>query len=392
MRTIHLAKSGALKAKSRPADLRFSDIETSIKGCVPGEWTLFENQKSGESFIGFVNPTALPSAPCAFILSSKKFESPWDYIQTKLSLAVKKRLELTDYGKNARMVFGANDGLPGLIVDSFQNCALAQINTAGLDQFREKIKMELESLLSAQVYLLDNEEYRKAEGLPIYNDEFSLDTLKVIEGNLRFELSKERLQKVGFYYDHRENRSKLSLALARSSSSFKKGLDLFCYAGAWGMTMAKAGVESVDFVDQADFADEFSRNLKLNELMGEHEFHRKDGFQFLKETKNSYDIIVSDPPAFAKSPKGAKKALEGYQKLHRLCLRALRNHSYFAACSCTRYVDLKEFLATVESAARSTGSKVTLIDIGTQGPDHPCSGLSDKSNYLKYGLFLVEKL
>jgi 23S rRNA (cytosine1962-C5)-methyltransferase len=290
------------------------------------------------------------------------------------------------------MVFGGSDGLPGLIVDSFKNCALAQINTAGLDQFREKIKSELATSLGSPVFFLDNEEYRKAEGLPNYESELEINALEVSEGGLHFELSKNRIQKVGFYYDHRENRAKLSGMISRMNKKFQKGLDLFCYAGAWGMTMAKSGVAAVDFVDQADLASDFDRNLELNDLSGEHRFHRKDGFQFLKEIRNEYDIIVSDPPAFAKSPKGKKKALEGYQKLHRLCLRAIKNNSYFAACSCTRYVDLKEFLSTVEHAAKLSGSKVTLIDIGTQGLDHPCYGLDDKANYLKYGLFLVEKL
>ncbi len=102
--------------------------------------------------------------------------------------------------------------------------------------------------------------------------EFLKGDLEVKEGPLSFQLSKGRLQKVGFYYDHRENREKLSSALCRADKNFLKGLDLFCYAGAWGMTMAKSGVESVDFVDQADFEADFKSNLRLNGLEGEHIF------------------------------------------------------------------------------------------------------------------------
>lgn len=392
MRTIDLTKTGALKARNLPAELRLSDIESSIKGCAPGEWVFFENKKNKQSMMGFVNPMAAASSACAYVLITGKNESPWDYIKTQIKRALDVRISLTDYGKNARMIFGASDGLPGLIVDCFENCALAQINTAGLDFFREQIKAELEMLLDRQVHLLDNEEYRKAEGLPRYEENLTLEKLLVREGPLSFELPKDKLQKIGFYYDHRENRKKLSSWLNRASQELDTGLDLFCYAGAWGMTLAKAGVKRVDFVDQADFAQSFKNNLKLNSLEDSHTFHQMDGFEYLKGKDGAYDIIVSDPPAFAKSPKGARKALEGYQKLHRLCLKALKKRAYFAACSCTRYVDLKEFLGTVEQAAKVQGAKVSLIDIGTQGLDHPCSGLMDKSNYLKYGLFLVEKL
>lgn len=164
------------------------------------------------------------------------------------------------------------------------------------------------------------------------------------------------------------------------------------------MTMAKAGVDSVEFVDQGNFKETVSRNWKLNGLDGESVFERKNVFDFLKEKQKVteenelYDVVVSDPPAFCKSQKGAQKALEGYLKLHRGCFRILKDKSFLAACSCTRYVDLNEFIQNVNMAARQEGRRLTMLDIGTQGFDHPSYGFKDKSNYLKYVLFYAEKL
>lgn len=397
LRTVELNKNGAVKALSGNDELYVADMETSIKSCAPGEWVEFLDSRKKLRYFGYVNPFARHNAPAGRIVKAvgNQEKDPWTILAGLLSRAVGKRSLISDYGSNARMVYGASDGLPGLVVDAFENGVVTQINTAGLETFRDKIKSELERLLGREVFLLDNPAYREAESLPIRERDWCLDVLKIAEGDLRFEMPGDLLQKVGFYYDHRENRRKLSCYLKRLKHKPRLGADLFCYAGAWGITLRRAGVELVDFVDQGDFGEAVSRNCQLNGWEDKASFHRQDVFSFLKEKEREgkrYDVLVSDPPAFCKNPKGAKKAFEGYLKLHRACFRVLADKSFFAACSCTRYVDLETFSRNVASAARSEGVSLTLLDLGTQGFDHPSSGLNDKSNYLKYLLYYVEKL
>lgn len=399
MRVIELNKTGSLKARNSFCEFFLSDLETSIKSYAPGEWTYFVNPKRGESYIGFVNPMAQASSPCGFAIKKSAVDkgvNPWELVKELIESAIEKRSLISDYGTNGRMVYGLSDLLPGLIVDSFENCVLAQINTAGLDRFRDEIQKLLESLLKKPVYLLDNPEYRMSEGLPVYERDWSLERLEISEGDLKFHMPGQNLQKVGFYYDHRENRRKLSAYLGRLTKGRpRKGVDLFCYAGAWGMTMAKAGLEKVDFVDQGDFKTTVEGNWKLNALGEEPDFYRNNVFDFLKDAQKQgekYDLIVSDPPAFCKSQKGVKKALEGYQRLHRACFRLLEDKSFFAACSCTHYVDMDAFAQNVNMAARQEGVRLTMLDMGSQGMDHPSAGFKDRANYLKYILFYVEKV
>ncbi|MCO4755939.1 MAG: class I SAM-dependent rRNA methyltransferase [Bacteriovoracaceae bacterium] len=395
MREVILNKNGSLKCYDLPAEIYASDLDSSIKSFTPGEWTIFINKKKNERYLGFANPLAAQNSACAHVVGLANEQSPLEFVERLIERAWKKRDLISDYQQNARMIYGVADRLPGLIVDSFDNCVLAQINTAGLDVFRSNIKELLEKLSGKEVHLLDNPSYRAGEGLPTYSEELDLEELKIKENGLNLTLKAENLQKVGFYYDHRENRNKLTSYIKRMKSPPKKGLDLFCYVGAWGMNMSRAGVEQVTFVDQANFSSEISKNWEQNNLKGPYDFHHGDVFDFLKKKQidgDKYDLIVSDPPAFCKSPKGAKKALQGYLKLHRACLKLLEDQSLFAVCSCTRYVDLDTLAQNAALAAKQEGKRLSMLDIGTQGFDHPSSSLKDNSNYLKYILFYVENL
>ncbi|MBC77363.1 MAG: hypothetical protein CME64_15265 [Halobacteriovoraceae bacterium] len=395
MREIILNKTGSLKCYNLPSGLFASDFESSIKSFTPGEWAVFTNKKKGESFLGFINPLVEGGSPCAYALTKDVNLEPLHLLETQLIKSWEKRKRITDYNENARMIYGTSDGLPGLIVDAFKNCVVVQINCAGLDKYREELKESIEKLSKKPVMLLDNQSYRMAEGLPSFPSSSAVDRLEIQEGELLFNLDAKQMQKVGFYYDHRENRRKLKGYLERLDWKPEKALDLFSYLGAWGMTMSLAGVKSVELVDQADFTKLISENWEANKLEGEFKFHHEDVFNFLKQKSNEgekYELIVSDPPAFCKSPKGAKKALQGYLKLHRACLKLLEDKSLFAVCSCTRYVDIDSLAQNASLAARQEGKRLTLLDIGTQGFDHPSSNFKDNANYLKYLLFYVENL
>ena len=396
MRSITLSKSGLNKIRNNQFELKTIDFEDSIKSIPPGEWLL---AKAGpeEFWFGFINPMIEDKYTCSYFLgklSSKSIAafSVEEFISECISSAYKKRCQVSGYEDSSRVFYGISDGLPGLIIDQFKNAVIVQINTAGVDRYREMIKSFVEKLLERPVYLLDNAKYREKESLPTF-DNAALPDLDVVENGLKYKIRKEVLQKVGFYYDHRENRYHLMNLISRLNKKPETAVDLFSYAGAWGISALKAGVKNVQFVDQGEFSDEVDNALKLNGFSGAGSFVRADVFKFLDSIINEskkIDLVLCDPPAFAKSALHKPQALEGYSKLHRKVLKVVSTGGVVAFSSCTHYVSHEEFQKNILAAANKENRKIQLVYCGIQGLDHPVSSLEDRSNYIKSYFYIVE--
>lgn len=396
MRKISLSKTGFNKIRSRQFELKSSDLEDSLRSFTPGEWCWLIAGPD-EHWISFVNPLVGDKFASVYVLEripsteAATFDIK-NFITDRLKKAFQKRLKFTSYEEGCRCFYGMSDGLPGLIIDKYKNASVIQINTAGVDQFRDLVKSVTQSFWDTPGYLLDNARYREKEALPSFNEE-TLPDLQVVENGLTYHLSSNVIQKVGFYYDHRENRLQLQLLLGRINTKPQKGLDLFCYAGAWGLNALKAGVPSVEFVDQGNFSETVERALSENRFEGQGTFTRSDVFKFLDEKISSgttYDLILSDPPAFAKSAHQKPQALEGYSKLHRKVLKIAAAGGICVFSSCTHYVTNEEFQKNIVEAANRENRKVQLLHVGIQGWDHPVSSLDDRSNYIKSFIYLLE--
>ena len=374
------------------------------KGLRPGEWIILEDQLAKKNYIGYINPFSESFFKLKILCEDKKklYNIKCDeesvakeIIIVNLKAAFKLRDYLKDYSSGSRLVYGMNDSLPGIIVDKYQKYILAQINTAGMDRFRDLIKIEIEKKYPEQkVLFFDNQDYRKAEVLPIHEPEKIAEDLYVLENEIQYKISQAVMQKIGYYYDHRENRSKLANLLKRTSFPKNNGLDLFSYVGSWGLHMLSAGVKNVEFVDQGNMESVTLGNLELNHFQGRGEFIRSDGFKFLDAAytaEKKYDVIVSDPPAFTKSEKNKIQALQGYEKLHLKTMRLLSDEALMVVASCTHHVNYEELDKTVQEAALKNLQKVQLLDLGVQGMDHPFSGFKDKSFYIKYLVYYVSR-
>lgn len=396
MRSLALSKSGINKFRSHQFELKVSDFEDSVKPIPPGEWCIFKISPT-EHVVGFVNSLIEEKYSCAQILGKLTSEeiksfSPETFVVQKIRDAHARRMQFKGYEKSSRLFYGMSDGLPGLIIDSFTNASIIQINTAGVDRYRDLIKKTVSEIMDTQAYLLDNPKYREKESLPTFTME-TLPELNVEENGLKYKIRAEVLQKVGFYYDHRENRHQLMQILSRLTKKPSKGIDLFSYAGAWGMSALKSGVNEVHFVDQGDFEAEVNEALKLNDFAGKGTFFRNDVFKFLDDSvqKNQkYDLILCDPPAFAKSALQKPQALEGYSKLHRKVLKLITSGGVVAFSSCTHYVSHEEFQKNIADAATRENKKIQLVYSGMQGFDHPVTSLDDRSNYIKSYFYIVE--
>lgn len=392
MRTLSLSKNGFNKLRSHHKELKAGDIDGSVKSIPPGEWCFLQAEKS--IWACFVNPTVDDKFTSIHVLDElKSLEfSPEDFIRNKIIRAIEIRKEFAGYEEGSRVFYGLSDGLPGLIVDHFANATIIQINTAGVDHYRELIGDLFSEQLKTRSYFLDNAKYRERESLPVFSHE-KLPALTVKENGLTYQLRPEVIQKVGFYYDHRENRKSLQGILKRLRKSPQKGLDLFSYAGAWGMNALMGGVRFVDFVDQGDFSREIEEGLGLNGFESKGRFFRSDVFKFLDDAsvkKETYDLIMCDPPAFAKSHLQKDQALEGYSKLHRKVLKISAPGALVVFSSCTHYVSHEEFQKNVLDASLREGRTIQLIHSGIQGWDHPVKSLMDRSNYIKSYFYILE--
>lgn len=377
-------------------ELSENDVQEIPKGLIPGEWVCLIDQTQLRKYIAYINPFSeiffkikiVTQVENNFTLERNEKEIAEEIISKLLQASIKNRELFLDYGNGSRLVYGSNDSLPGLIVDKYKKYILVQVNTAGLDRFRDLIKKDIEKFFpELKVIFFDNVEYRKAEVLPIYDREDIENDLEVFENDLYYKIPKEIMQKIGYYYDHRENRNRLKSLLIRLKIKKDFGLDLFSYVGSWGLHLLSAGVEFVEFVDQGQMQSTIEGNLALNGFGGKGKFTRSDVFKFLDNAINEnkkFDIIVSDPPAFTKSEKNKVTALQGYEKLHTKALKILNEEGLFVAASCTHYVSYEELDKTVQDAAFKNGQRLRMLDLGAQGFDHPMSGLKDKSFYIKY--------
>ena len=219
MKVLNLAKSGLNKVRAHQRELKQADIEDSLKSIPPGEWCLLVHSTLTSSYLCFINPMVEDKYVSVHVvdqLATKDSSqiSPEKFIAHKLEQSVVRRKLFRGYEETSRLFYGWSDGLPGLIADQFNDKIILQINTSGIDRHREFIKHTLESLTGSKVFFLDNQKYREKEFLPVYQNE-TVPDISINENGLKFQLRSEVMQKVGFYYDHRENRQQLISLLNR---------------------------------------------------------------------------------------------------------------------------------------------------------------------------------
>lgn len=396
MRSLELEEKHSKKLSEIPNSFYKSEFKESLKSFFPGEWILLKDPRKKKIFLGFVNPIVSENYPAINILTHlTEIPKPTiveDYIAEAIKKSIAYRLKFEGYSDSSRIIYGESDGLPGLVVDLYQNVCLIQINSAGMDKKRDFIKNLISQLVKKDTFIVDGSKQRTQEMLPLYREVLSIEKIILKENGFKYELGIERLQKNGWYFDHRENRKKFELIIKRIDVEKKSGLDLFCYQGAWGFHLLRAGCENVVFVDQADMNDVIKINADANNLKNT-SFCRMDVFKWLDDAivkKDKYNIIVSDPPAFAKKKSEKKSALDGYVKLHKKIMKIANNQSLVCFASCTHYVSESEFIATIELAAKSEKRKIKILDRGMQAWDHPVNSLESKSNYIKSIIVIME--
>lgn len=285
-----------------------------------------------------------------------------------------------------RLIHGEGDGLPGLIIDVYNGVAVMQAHSAGMHLQRFQIAEAIKETLSEQVHVIY---YKSQSTLPGKTENeyllgMGIAPHVVTEHGNKFYVDWEEGQKTGFFLDQRENRK----LLGEMSKGFSV-LNTFCYTGGFSVYALNAGASMVHSVDtSAKAIDLTKKNIELNGFDSTaNECVAADTFDFLKEKKNLYDVIILDPPAFAKHKDSRHQAMKGYQRLNAEAMRVIKPNGILFTFSCSQVVDKQLFYDTIVSSAIQAGREIKVLQRLGQPGDHPVSIYHPEGEYLK-GLVL----
>lgn len=292
-----------------------------------------------------------------------------------------------------RLVHGEGDFLPGLVIDIYGDTAVVQAHSPGMHFERQRIAEALTEMPEARIR---NVYYKSETTLPYkarldpQNDYIigRFDGNIAIENGLRFNIDWLRGQKTGFFVDQRENR-----ALLEKYAKGRTVLNMFCYTGGFSVYAMRGGALSVDSVDSsAKAASLTDANIELN-FPGDtrHKTHATDAFRYLAEMeRDRYDLIILDPPAFAKHRSALKNGLIGYRKLNAKAFEKIKSGGVLFTFSCSQVVTREMFRLAVFTAASQSGRKVRILHQLTQPADHPVDISHPEGEYLKGLVLYVE--
>ncbi len=304
--------------------------------------------------------------------------------------AVREALQLTQQQETTvyRLVHGEGDGLPGLIIDYYNGTAVIQAHHIGIHLQVQAIAAALRAVYGSQlkgVYDKSGETLPKSETVP--SNEWiwgKAETNLVKEYGAGYKIDWEKGQKTGFFIDQRENR-KLVASYARG----KKVLNTFCYSGGFSVLALQEGATEVHSVDISQKAiDLTEENVSLNAgFKGKHQSIVADVVKYIREIGDDFDLIILDPPAFAKSLKARHNAVQAYKRLNAEALRKIKPGGILFTFSCSQVVDKRLFANTITAAALESKRNVRILHQLSQPADHPINCFHPETEYLK-GLVL----
>jgi len=337
-----------------------------------------------------------PHSPIAVRVLTRHSRETIDlrFFEDRVQRAVDLRNSLADLRDtdSFRLVHGEGDGLPGVVVDLYAGFAVLKLYSAGLTPSRALILEALKANVPGLKGIVGRDEIGRDDaeddsgagaGKPLWGEK-APERILIREHGARFWVDPYRGQKTGFFLDQRENRS-----LIRRLASGRRVLNCFSFTGGFSVNAALGGAESVLSIDSDAEAIALAReNFSCNQLSLErHEFLGADVFQALpglKEAGRTFDLIILDPPAFAKSQRAVDAALQGYASLNRQALALLRPGGLLATASCSARVSPEAFQETLKEAAFKSGVELALIEERYQPPDHPIRIHFPEGRYLKF--------
>jgi 23S rRNA (cytosine1962-C5)-methyltransferase len=356
---------------------------TPLKDFAAGDAVDIQDAQGHSLGTGYVNPHSLI---CARLVSRDPAHVlDKSLLVHRMNIALSLRETLFDK-PFYRLVHGEGDGLPGLVVDRFNDVVVAQITTAGMERHKADVIAALEKVLRPQAIVLRNDTgSREMEGLESYV-ETALgappESVLVEENGARFEIDVLGGQKTGWFYDHRMNRARMQRYVKG-----KRVLDIFSYVGGWGLEALTAGARDVMCIEASKSAVErIHHNAALNGVEEKLATVEGDAFEALKSLRaerEHFDIVIADPPAFIKRKKDFKEGLIAYQRLNQMAMQVLDKDGILISASCSFHLGREQLLDTVLKASRHVDRQAQIVEQGHQGPDHPVHPAIPETDYLK---------
>ncbi len=298
---------------------------------------------------------------------------------------------------SCRVIFGEADFLPGLVVDKFSDVLVVESLALGIDRFKLEIIGILKEILAEDgigirgVFERSDAKVRLNEGMERFRgfigDEFDTD-VPIEENGVRYLVDVKDGQKTGFFLDQKYNRLAVQ-KLCRGA----KVLDCFTHTGSFALNAGIAGAKSVLGVDASESALLRARkNAELNGLEEIVRFQCADVFDLLPQLEQDgerFDVVILDPPAFAKSRSSVKNAVKGYREINLRAMKLVKSGGFLATCSCSHFIDYELFTRMLHQAASSVHRRLRQVEYRTQAADHPILWAADESYYLKFYIFQV---
>ncbi len=310
----------------------------------------------------------------------------YDYWRKKIFSAYSLRKNLLEITNGFRLVYAEGDFLPGIIIDVYDKITVIQTYHRGIDRIFDHITKALTELGFEYLYV---KKVAQGSQLPLGWVDKEADTQTIIhEYDIKFLIDIEQGQKTGFYLDQRDNRR-----LIERYSTDKNVLNLFSYTGGFSLYALRGGARLVHSVDQSASAlDLAQKNVEINGFdSSQHEIFAQDCFEFMDQSPdNLYDLIVVDPPAFAKSKQSIPNAVRGYKEINKRVMRKIKQGGIIFTFSCSQRIEPQLFRKTIFSSAADVGRNIRIIHQLSQDIDHPVNIFHPETEYLKGLVLFVE--
>jgi 23S rRNA (cytosine1962-C5)-methyltransferase len=388
-----ILKKGKEESMERFHPWVFSGAIERIEGKLE-EGDLVSVQKSDGKIIGYGHCAIGSIAVRIFSFGETLPDDNFWKARIEQAWLLRKKMGLTDAPDTNvfRLIHGEGDGMPGLIADYYNGTIVLQAHSVGMWLVREAIVAALREVLGDKLKAVYD---KSAKTLPFKANIEATDGYlfgnssvgEVVEYGNHFKVDWQDGQKTGFFIDQRENR-RLLAAYAKDKSV----LNMFCYTGGFSFSAMQGGAALVHSVDSSAKAIELTNeNVGLN-FPGDtrHESFVADAFDFMQEIKNKYDLIVLDPPAFAKHRNVLSQALQGYKRLNAKAFQQIRPGGILFTFSCSQVVTRNNFREAVFSAAAIAGREVRILHQLSQPVDHPINIYHPEGEYLKGLVLYVE--
>ena len=314
-----------------------------------------------------------------------------EYFSSTIKNALAERKLFYPNRDSFRLIFSESDFMPGLIIDKYNNTYVLQVYSFAMQKNIQLIINVLRDELKAENIFTSNESYfRKLEGLDDKNEVYlgQIGEEIIDDGKVKYKIKFSESQKTGFFFDQCDNRE-FTERLVKD----KRVLDAYCNSGGFGLHAALAGAGMVTFVDSsASEIQNAKYNLKLNGLSVENEFINSDVFEYFEKCSNAnrkFDVVMVDPPAFAKSRKSFPSALKGYTKLNKMAISLVNENGFLVTSSCSHHVKQEDFLEAVASASSKAGRQIQQVHFNGASLDHPQLPAMEETSYLKFAVFKV---